>query len=342
MEENQNNKVNELNKLDINRTEKIIAPSQDLVDYVAQHKNSQDRSTQQPTETPVYKDVSPVDEGDQRAALNRAYQAMGSSMAAEVRQDQQDKEDLQKFAKNAAQIESMAEISGFVEGSDMAVGEVSGFFLASFFRRLFRPRYGDSQSKSKKVLFILSSVVLFVVIAVITVRSVIDFQSTHLYSYTANGQSEYTDSTVGFRVTPPKGWKKIKTPPQGSLAGFMAPAPDTASNGDFTDIINVAGTQLKSQSANAPTLYDYVSSSLTSLSDAATNYQELSSSQETVNGIPATLVTVSFKSGQDSITADTLFVIGNGMAYSVNGQTLTASWSQNEAAIKASLLSFQP
>jgi hypothetical protein len=160
-----------------------LAPSQALLDELARRRPRLpiDQSSD---ERVLLKDIVPGDQINQQAAISQAYAQMGSSMAAEIKNDQHDKEALQKFAKNAGRIENMASYSGLSEGSNFAVGEVSSFFLSSFIKRLVKPVPGSKPSIVRRSLYIAASLIVLAVIGFITAHFAGDFFKSLLSMHT--------------------------------------------------------------------------------------------------------------------------------------------------------------
>ena len=117
--------------------------------------------------TSPYKDIVPGDQVNQRAAINAAYQQMGDSMAKEVQQDAQYKEDLKDSIKDAANVESNAIYASNIVGIDKATGSVVAYFFAKLVWWFTHPILGMKQSRTARLIFIASTMIVAAIVALI-------------------------------------------------------------------------------------------------------------------------------------------------------------------------------
>lgn len=203
--------------------------------------------------------------------------------------------------------------------------------------------YGAGQQKprrSKKFIILIAIFVLVGLGSLFAFKFARNYKAV-IYHSNTTGSQQYTDP-LGFKITPPKGWVKITSPPTGTLVEFQSTNRDAANN-SFHDTIGVEGTALKSKSAQSITLDTFVGSSIDALKKSIPSFVPEQTAPETLNGTPATLVTASYTDAAgNKLSTESLFVIKNDVAYTVDGFGLAENWPQNGTTIQNSLLSFAP
>ena len=196
--------------------------------------------------------------------------------------------------------------------------------------------------KDQKGFSVIEALIIAVIIVALGGVGYVVFRHHKAATYGTNttGSQQYTDR-LGFKITPPKGWEKVSNC-NGNIVCFKSSTTDSASSGKFSDVISVNATKLSSNSAKSLTLDQIFNASISSLSKSETGFKLEGTIPETINGVSAKLATMTFEANNQNITADSLFIISNDISYSITGQSLSASWPQNNDIIKTSLLSFVP
>jgi hypothetical protein len=149
--------------------------------------------------------------------------------------------------------------------------------------------------------------------------------------------TQYVDSQAGFKITLPKAWEKVATQP-GNLADFKASSavivPGTGAYSPYIAIVSAP--------AQFPGLDALVSADISSISLQTINFLKISSTPETIDGQPASLLTYSFRlEGTPPLTNAQLIVVKNNTEYGITGTSLTSDWPRYSDAIQKALLSFQ-
>ncbi len=158
----------------------------------------------------------------------------------------------------------------------------------------------------------------------------------------------YTDAKTGFKVTRPIGWDTV-TPAAGSSDSVEfrdATADPVGSNFAYHPIVTVS-----TASSGGASLTQVVTGINTALAKQTPGYKNLGSVQETVAGLPATMLTYSYNFDASSagakgltvpLTSDELIIIKGTQGYIVRGTALTSTWAQHKQVIENAILGFQP
>ena len=156
-------------------------------------------------------------------------------------------------------------------------------------------------------------------------------------SHEATTPTQYVDSQAGFKITLPKAWEKVDTQ-AGNLADFKASSsiiiPGTGDYSPYIDIVSAP--------AQFPSLGALVSADVSSISLQTINFLNISSTPETIDGQPASLLVYSFRQGETPpLTNAQLIVVKNDTEYGITGMSLTSDWPRYRGAIQEALLSLQ-
>jgi flagellar basal body-associated protein FliL len=144
-----------------------------------------------------------------------------------------------------------------------------------------------------------------------------------------------------YTLTAPKDWERIVPTPEGATVAFADQIVDSDATGKLKAFIAVQSTGLNS--AAQKMTFDSISQSyISQLSQSYTDFTLVNSSQKTINGLPAVLVTFTFTQSNAAVTASSLFTVKKGISYAVNGEALTSTWADHSAEIEAALLTFRP
>jgi hypothetical protein len=156
-------------------------------------------------------------------------------------------------------------------------------------------------------------------------------------SHETTTPTQYVDSQAGFKLTLPKAWEKVATQ-AGNLADFKASSsiiiPGTGDYSPYIDIVSAP--------AQFPSLGALVSADVSSISLQTINFLNISSTPETIDGQPASLLVYSFRQGgTPPLTNAQLIVVKNDTEYGITGTSLTSDWPRYGGAIQKALLSLK-
>ena len=154
-------------------------------------------------------------------------------------------------------------------------------------------------------------------------------------------KSKTTQDARGYTLTPPEGWKKVSPTPEGASVAFAAPNADSDTTGALKPFIAVQSAGLKQEAKSAP--FDDIAMAYSQqLAQAYTDFELLSSVSKTIGSDPAMLITFRAHSGKAAMTQQSLFMVKDGISYTINGGALTSAWDKHMASIEQSLLTFRP
>ncbi|HVA11135.1 MAG TPA: hypothetical protein VNG32_03125 [Candidatus Dormibacteraeota bacterium] len=156
-------------------------------------------------------------------------------------------------------------------------------------------------------------------------------------SHETTTPTQYVNSQAGFKITMPAGWQEITTQ-AGNLADFKNSQsviiPGTGSYSPYIDIVSAP--------AQFPSLGALVSADISGLSLQTFNFRSISSTPETIDGQPASLLSYSFRQeGTPPLTNAQLIVVKNDTEYGITGTSLSSDWALYSGDIQKALLSLQ-
>lgn len=122
-----------------------------------------------------YKDIVPGDQVNQQAALNKAYNRMGDSMAKEKKEDQQYKDDTEKMLKETTFVQTGAVYGSSVVGVDKAVDGVVAYYVVKTIYWFSHPIPGLRQSKTATIIFSITSIIGTLIVIGMIVLGILGF-----------------------------------------------------------------------------------------------------------------------------------------------------------------------
>jgi hypothetical protein len=141
-----------------------------------------------------------------------------------------------------------------------------------------------------------------------------------------NGQKEYNNKAIGFRVTPPKGWVQVKNAPSSLVVEFES------KTGKYPQpTLNVIATAARG------TLDQYIKVISENNAKEFKNYKEIGGQRIVVDGARGAIVEYSGTVDNYDLRYSELVAIKNGAYYQVTGTTTVNSWKTYHDAIEASL-----
>ena len=136
-------------------------------------------------------------------------------------------------------------------------------------------------------------------------------------------------------IDPPKDWIEAEAPPEGVLAIFYNPEPDTYKELEFTAKITIVAEE-----APNLTLEEYIGSSDQLVPSLVPEPRTTSTSVSELNGQPAYFIDTTFQQGSLPLRSRQLCVERDNKFYVITAMALEPHWDKYADVFQRSLLSF--
>lgn len=192
---------------------------------------------------------------------------------------------------------------------------------------------------SKRMMVLAGGLVL--VIAVACSVAAVRYVSSSSASNAADAQAAAKKNARPYTLTPPAGWERVQPTPAGTTVAFTDTVADTDASGTLKAFVTVQSTEMNA-AAKAMTFEQVAQAYASELSKSYQNFALKSSNSIQVGDNPAMLATFTFTQSNAEVTLSSLFMVKQGVSYSVNGESLTSAWAGHAGEIIQSQLSFRP